>query len=52
MKKYSAIRNFKRFKRDYPYFVLFIKEGEYYRNFDSDAKILMYLYDTYHEDIE
>ncbi len=49
MKKYSAIGSF---KRDYPYFVLFIREGEEYRTFDSDAKILMYLYNTYHEDIE
>lgn len=43
---YSAIRNYKKFKKEYPYFMLFIKCGEYYYTFDSDARIMMYLYDS------
>lgn len=51
MKQYSVIRNFKRFKSEYPYFVLFIKSGDYYYTFDSDAKIMMYLFDAYKEEV-
>lgn len=51
MKKYSAIRNYKKFKKDYSNFVLFIKCGEYYYTFDSDAKIMMYVYQDVKKDI-
>ena len=50
MKKYNVIRNYKNFKKDYLYFVVFIKCKDYYYTFDSDAKIMMYLYDVYRED--
>ncbi len=50
MKQYSVIRNYKKFKKDYPYFVLFIKGGDYYYTFDSDAKIMMYVYDVKNEE--
>ncbi len=46
MKTYSVIRNYKKFKKDYPNFVLFIKGGDYYYTFDSDAKIMMYVYEN------
>ena len=49
MVKYSAIRNYKKFKKMYPNFVLFIKYGKYYYTYDADAKILMYLYGSYTE---
>ncbi len=52
MKTYSVIRNYKKFKKDYPSFVLFIKGGDYYYTFDSDAKIMMYVYENAHEKIE
>lgn len=44
MRKYSSIRNFKKFKRVYPYFVLFIKDGNYYYTYDADAKIMNYIF--------
>jgi len=49
-RKYSSIRNYKKFKKEYLYFVLFIKDGSYYYTYDMDAKIMMYLYDDF--DIE
>lgn len=49
MRKYSVIRNYKKFKSEYKNFVLFIKCGDYYYTYDSDAKIMMYFYDTYRE---
>lgn len=51
-KEYSPIRNYKKFKKDYPYFVLFIKNKNYYWTFDSDAKIMMYLLKDYKDDLE
>lgn len=50
MRRYSVIRNYKRFKSQYPLFVLFIKYGEYYYTFDSDAKIMMYIFNVYREE--
>ena len=50
MKKYSVIRNYKVFKKRYLYFLVFVKSGEYYYTFDSDAKIMMYIYDAFRED--
>lgn len=52
MKTYSAIRNYKKFKKDYVNFVLFIKGGDYYYTFDSDAKIMMYVYQNVYEESE
>ncbi len=49
MVKYSAIRNYKKFKKMYPNFVLFIKYGKYYYIYEADTKILIYLYDSYTE---
>ncbi|HBA37406.1 MAG TPA: hypothetical protein DCY94_01655 [Firmicutes bacterium] len=46
LKQYSVIRNYKKFKKDYTKFVLFIKGGDYYYTFDADAKIMMFLYDS------
>lgn len=46
-KRYNVIRNYKFFKSQYKYFVIFIKCGEYYYTFDSDAKIMMYLTNNY-----
>ncbi len=51
MRTYSTIRNYKKFKKDYVNFVLFIKGGDYYYTFDSDAKIMMYVYQNVHEDV-
>ena len=50
MKNYSVIRNYKKFKKTYLYFVIFIKCGSFYYTFDSDAKIMMYVFDTYRVD--
>lgn len=50
-KNYSVIRNYKKFKSIYPEFVVFIKCGEYYYTYDSDSRILMYLYQTFREDM-
>lgn len=52
MKEYSAIRNYKKFKREYVNFVLFIKAGSYYYTFDSDAKIMMYINNDVKEKME
>lgn len=52
MKEYSAIRNYKKFKSEYVNFVLFIKKGDYYYTFDSDAKIMMYVYHDIKDELE
>lgn len=48
-KRYNVIRNYKFFKSQYKYFVIFIKCGEYYYTFDSNAKIMMYLTNNYNK---
>ena len=47
--KYNALRNYKKFKKQYLHFVLFISHGQYYYTYDSDARIMMYLYKSYRE---
>lgn len=42
-KEYKPIRYYKKFKKDYLQFVVFIKGGQYYYTFDSDAKIMCYI---------
>ncbi len=50
-RNYSVIRNYKKFKKEYPEFIVFIKCGKYYYTYDSDSRILMYLYDAFREDM-
>lgn len=50
-RKYNSVRYYKKFKRDYLYFVLFIKDGSYYYTYDMDAKIMMYLYNDFDIDL-
>lgn len=50
-KDYSVIRNYKKFKKEYPKFIVFIKCGKYYYTYDSDSMIMMYLYKSFREDM-
>ena len=46
-KKYNPLRNYKHFKKEYLYFVVFVRCGDVYYTFDADAKIMMYYFDKY-----
>lgn len=43
--KYNPLKYYKKFKRDYKEFVVFVKCGEYYYTYDADAKIVSYIFD-------
>ena len=51
MKRYSVIRNYKKFKREYPYFIVFITCKDYYYTSDSDAKIMMFIFESHREEV-
>lgn len=40
---YNPIRYYKKFKKEYLQFVVFVKCGSVYHTFDSDAKIVAYV---------
>ena len=42
-RRYSVIRNYKKFKKEYLYFIVFVKCKDVYYTFDADAKIMLYL---------
>lgn len=41
--EYKPVKYYKKFKRDYLQFVVFVKCGAFYYTFDSDAKIMVYV---------
>lgn len=50
--KYNPIRYYKKFKSEYLQFVLFIKCGENYYTYDTDAKIAMHFSGKWTESVE
>lgn len=44
-KLYNPIKYYKKFKKEYLQFVVFVKCGKIYQTFDSDAKIVGYIVD-------
>lgn len=51
MKRYSTIRNYKKFKSINQKFVVFIKSGDYYYTYDADAKIMMFIFKSYNYEL-